>query len=94
LLSAFSADQPRHTWSENALAFGIMRAEGVVLPTLPDPKVFDTLGKSPRSRAADHPWAVFPDTDDLPGVGLRPNMDDCVSSTTQRSVGSYAAFRG
>jgi hypothetical protein len=52
--------------------FGIMRAEGVFLPTLLDPKVFDTLGKSPRSRAADHPWAVFPDTDDLPGVRVHP----------------------
>jgi hypothetical protein len=69
-----------------------MRAEGVVLPTLPDPKVFDTLGKSPRSRAADHPWAVFPDTDDLPGVGLRPNMDDCVSPSNRRRVGPDTAF--
>jgi hypothetical protein len=71
-----------------------MRAEGVVLPTLPDPKVFDTLGKSQRSRAADHPWAVFPDTDDRPGVRDCPNSDDRLSPTTQRSVGTYAAFRG
>jgi hypothetical protein len=71
-----------------------MRAEGVFLPTLPDSRVCDTQDKSPRSRAADHPWAVFPDTDDLPGVRDRPKTDDRFSPTTQRSVGTYAAFFG